>query len=157
MAVNLPQDIRTVTSGAMTYIMSDYGLQNADKRKSYTRSNSQPMAKSLKSASLAFHDFTRIDQTRRSISVKLIGPGILTEDGSSWKRARDLIKPIFSRAELSDITFIEKHVSHLLRILPRDGSTTDAQAVLLNLVNSSTNFALLIKYADRKSVSGCVK
>ncbi|KAL9623029.1 MAG: hypothetical protein Q9160_002748 [Pyrenula sp. 1 TL-2023] len=94
-------------------------------------------------AALATQDFTRVEQTRRNISLKLIGPGILTTDGAPWKRARDLIKPIFSRAELSDVTILEKHVDHLLHTLPRDGRTIDAQSILMNLfLDVSSEFLL---------------
>lgn len=96
-------------------------------------------------AALATQDFTRVEQTRRNISLKLIGPGILTTDGPPWKRARDLIKPIFSRAELSDVTILEKHVGHLLHNLAHDGRTIDAQSILMNLViHSSWQLKVLI-------------
>lgn len=68
------------------------------------------------------------------ITSPFIGKGIFSEDGPSWKHSRDLIKPIFSRAELSDIDSFSFHVDRFLDLIPRDGTTIDLQGPLHKLV-----------------------
>ena len=83
----------------------------------------------------ASKDFAkRESRTRKAIIRKFIGPGILTYTDAEWKHARDLIKPIFTRGELADVNIIEKHVDHLMTLLPRDGTMIDAQQLLQKMV-----------------------
>lgn len=69
------------------------------------------------------------------VSTVLLGRGILRNVGAAWKRSRDMIKPIFFRGELADVTIINDHVQQLLGQLPRDGSTVDMQDYLQRMVS----------------------
>ncbi|KAL9108290.1 MAG: hypothetical protein Q9227_006887 [Pyrenula ochraceoflavens] len=89
-------------------------------------------------------DFYREEPPTKKRWVKtFIGPGILTSTGAEWKQHRSLITPIFQRAELVDVSIIEKHVDRLIEILPRDGSTFEAQEILRSMfLDSSSEFLL---------------
>lgn len=62
--------------------------------------------------------------------MRVIGLGIFTKEGAAWKMSRDLLKPLFMRAELSDVDRFKKHVDRMLSLIPRDGSTIDLKPLL---------------------------
>ena len=90
-------------------------------------------------ASLSFQDYGKLAMRNKSLSP-LLGNGIFSQDGMSWKRSRDLIKPLFMRAELSDIDSFRVHVDRFLNLIPRDGSTVDLHPLLLRLVGNPILF-----------------
>ncbi|CAF9936885.1 MAG: hypothetical protein ALECFALPRED_006997 [Alectoria fallacina] len=91
-------------------------------------------------ASLSFQDYGKLAMRNKALSP-FLGNGIFSQDGASWKHSRDLIKPLFTRAELSDIDSFEVHVNRFLNLIPRDGSTVDLHPLLLKLfLDSSTQF-----------------
>jgi len=51
----------------------------------------------------------------------LLGYGILTSDGPAWEHYRALLKPQFSREQISDLNVAERHVQHLFQALPVNG------------------------------------
>lgn len=70
-----------------------------------------------------------------------LGAGIITTDGHSWKRSRQLLNPVFARAQVSDLSSFEVHFAKLMALIPRDGSTIDMQPLLKMLfLDSSTEF-----------------
>ena len=83
--------------------------------------------------SLSFQDYGKLAMRNKSLAP-LLGNGIFSQDGSSWKHSRDLIKPLFMRAELSDIDSFKVHVDRFLDLIPRDGRTVDLHPLLLKLV-----------------------
>ena len=85
----------------------------------------------------AFNNFG-VASLRYGPSVPLLGSGIFTTDGPQWEHSKDLIKPIFARAQISDLRYFEKHVRRMLDSLPRDGSTVDLQDILKFLVSSTS-------------------
>lgn len=48
----------------------------------------------------------------------LLGDGIMTRDGAFWKRSRNLINPIFSRAQVSTLAPFEVHVGKMINRIP---------------------------------------
>jgi cytochrome P450 len=82
-------------------------------------------------AALSFHDYKKPD---RSIFNPFLGHGIMSQDGPEWKHSRDLIKPIFSRAELSDLEIFSRHFDRFLESIPRDGTTVDLLPPLQRMV-----------------------
>lgn len=62
------------------------------------------------------------------------GSGIFTNDGIAWRHSRDMIKPLFVRAELNDVDRFKRHVDRLLAVIPRNGSTTDMMPWMSKLV-----------------------
>ena len=81
----------------------------------------------------AFDNFG-VASLRYGPSVPLLGSGIFTADGPQWEHSKNLAKPIFARAQLSDLTYLEKHVKRMIERIPRDGSTIDLQSLLKLLV-----------------------
>lgn len=67
---------------------------------------------------------------------RFIGRGIFTNEGKAWQHSHNLIRPLFSRAELSDIDRFKKHIDRLFHLLPRDGSTVEMQSLLHKLVSA---------------------
>lgn len=66
--------------------------------------------------------------------MPFLGEGIFSLDGAPWKHSRDLIKPIFSRSEISDVNTLGIHVDRFLDKIPCDGTTIDLQPLVHNLV-----------------------
>lgn len=85
----------------------------------------------------AFDNFG-VTALRYGPSVPLLGHGIFTTDGPQWEHSRNLIKPIFARAQISDLTCLEKHVQQMIDCIPRNNSTIDLQHLAKLLV--STHF-----------------
>lgn len=71
----------------------------------------------------------------------VFGHGIFTTDGQAWERSRALIRPNFTRSQVGDLTIYEKHVQHLLKLIPKDGRTVDLQELFFRLtMDSATQF-----------------
>ncbi|EXV06678.1 cytochrome P450 [Metarhizium robertsii] len=87
-----------------------------------------------------FEDYDK--QTIRITPIlRLIGHGIFTKDGPAWKHSRDALKPLFLRAELSDVDRFKKHVDRMLSLIPRDGRTVDLKPLICRLfLDSGTEF-----------------
>lgn len=71
--------------------------------------------------STQFQDFC-LGPTRRNSFVPFLGHGIFTEDGDAWERSRAMLRPHFSRSQISDLTLEETHVRNLTRALSVDDS-----------------------------------
>ena len=70
-----------------------------------------------------------------------IGKGIMTTDGSFWAHSRALLKPTFSRGQISDLSAYRVHVDNLLAALPTDGTDVDLKPYFEKLaLDSSTEF-----------------
>ncbi|KAG5987136.1 hypothetical protein E4U43_005223 [Claviceps pusilla] len=81
------------------------------------------------------------EETRSGPMLRFTGLGILTNEGAAWRRSRDLIKPLFVRAELGDVVRFKRHVDRLMEVLPRDGRTVDLMPWMAKLfLDSGTEF-----------------
>ncbi|KAF8852932.1 putative cytochrome P450 [Acephala macrosclerotiorum] len=58
-----------------------------------------------------------ISATRSSAFMPLLGEGIFTSTGAQWKHSRALVRPQFSREEISNLELVERHVRTLMRVL----------------------------------------
>lgn len=87
-----------------------------------------------------FNDFD-LGHLRNKSLEPLLGTGIFTTDGEAWKHSRALVRPNFQRNLISDVEVYEKHVSKLIKCLPKDGSTVDLQELFFRMVGKtwSTN------------------
>lgn len=83
-------------------------------------------------AGLAAEDFGK-DPDRETAQWPLLGPSIFS-NGPAWSLSRDLVKPIFARAELADLDFFASCVDKFIRLLPEKGETFDIQPLLHRLV-----------------------
>ncbi|KAF2271625.1 putative cytochrome P450 alkane hydroxylase [Westerdykella ornata] len=71
----------------------------------------------------------------------LLGKGIFTSDGARWEHSRALLRPSFTRDQISDLDLLETHVLHLLALIPTDGTTVDLQPLFFRLtMDSATQF-----------------
>ncbi|KAG6999518.1 cytochrome P450 monooxygenase [Physcia stellaris] len=71
-----------------------------------------------------------------------IGKGIMTADGPFWAHSRALLKPTFSRAQISDLSAYSIHVDNLLAVLSEhDALDVDLKPYFEKLaLDSSTEF-----------------
>ncbi|KAI9783890.1 MAG: hypothetical protein M1816_001142 [Peltula sp. TS41687] len=68
-----------------------------------------------------FKDF-EVGELRREVFAPLIGKGIFTSDGEAWEHSRALIRPQFSKAQISDLDVAERHMQKIFDALPVDDS-----------------------------------
>ena len=74
-----------------------------------------------------------------------VGDGIFSSDGKSWEHARALLRPQFTRTQISDLEHEETHVQHFIQALPPgpDGWTdlVDLSPMFFRLtMDSATEF-----------------
>lgn len=87
-----------------------------------------------------FKDFS-LPPTRKAASTVLLGHGIFNSDGADWETSRSLLRPNFVRSQIGDLDTFEKHITHLIARIPRDGSTVDLQPLFFMLtMDSATEF-----------------
>lgn len=66
-----------------------------------------------------------------------LGKGIFTADGDIWQSSRGLLKPIFTKAEISDMARLDKHLARLMTQLDAKGYEVDLQALFLKMASHS--------------------
>ncbi|PNP47752.1 hypothetical protein THARTR1_10437 [Trichoderma harzianum] len=89
-------------------------------------------------ASSGFEDYGK---GSNAMGKRFLGDGIFSQDGPEWKHSRDMIKPIFSRSELSDVERLNFHIDRLVNLIPRDGSMIDLQDPINKMfIDSSSEF-----------------
>jgi cytochrome P450 len=89
---------------------------------------------------LKFKDF-ELGEYRNKALRPLLGAGIFSTDGSKWEHSRGLLRPNFTRNQITDINVYETHVAALLKRIPRDGSTFDMQDLFFRMtLDSATEF-----------------
>lgn len=82
-----------------------------------------------------------VEPMRLHIGRPFIGKGVFSTDGDYWQYSRDLTKPMFARAQVSDLASLDVHMDRMLNRIPRDGSTVDLQLLLKLLVCFSPIFS----------------
>ncbi|QDS75703.1 hypothetical protein FKW77_007924 [Venturia effusa] len=89
--------------------------------------------------SLRFKDF---GIGNREVTLgPLLGRGIFTMDGQFWSHSRAMIRPNFARDQVADLQTFERHIQHLWKLIPRDGSTFDLQELFFRFtIDSATEF-----------------
>ena len=71
----------------------------------------------------------------------LLGDGIFTLDGAGWSHARGLLRPQFTRDQVADLDLMDGHISRLVELIPKDGSSFDIQHLFFLLtIDSATHF-----------------
>ncbi|KAJ5505890.1 Cytochrome P450 E-class CYP52 [Penicillium expansum] len=91
-----------------------------------------------------FKDFG-LGDVRRNVAHPVVGNGIFTTDGESWSHSRSLLRPQFTRDQMSNLDREERHVHNALYAIPMlpDGwsSAVDIQAIFFRLtLDSATEF-----------------
>ncbi|KAI0126630.1 putative N-alkane-inducible cytochrome P450 [Xylariales sp. AK1849] len=64
-----------------------------------------------------------ISGTRQASWMPLLGKGIFTSRGETWKHSRALLRPQFAREMISDVGLEEQHLQNLLKHIPSDATT----------------------------------
>lgn len=82
---------------------------------------------------LKFKDF-ELGEYRIRAMRPLLGYGIFSTDGSKWEHSRALLRPNFTRNQITDINVYERHVGALLKRIPRHGETVDLQDLFFRMV-----------------------
>ena len=75
-----------------------------------------------------------VEPMRLHIGEPFIGKGVFSTDGAYWQYSRELIKPIFARAQVADLGALDCHVNRMMNRIPCDGSVVDLQALLKLMV-----------------------
>lgn len=72
---------------------------------------------------------------------QFLGNGIFTSDGADWQHSRNLLKPNFTRFQVSNMGMFERHFQKMLEEIPRDGSTFDLSPLFFCLtMDAATEF-----------------
>lgn len=78
---------------------------------------------------------------RRSAFYPLLGDGIFTLDGAGWAHSRTILRPQFTRDQVSDLDQLDVHVRRLIDAFPKDKSAFDIQDLFFRLaLDSATDF-----------------
>ncbi|KAL2812640.1 cytochrome P450 [Aspergillus granulosus] len=92
-----------------------------------------------------FKDF-ELGPARRKNLYPLLGTGIFTSDGEVWAHSRALLRPQFTRDQISDLDLEERHLQQAMRALPVEPatgwtSTVNIQDIIFRLtIDSATEF-----------------
>nr|P43083.1 RecName: Full=Cytochrome P450 52E1; AltName: Full=CYPLIIE1 [Starmerella apicola]CAA53811.1 cytochrome P450 [Starmerella apicola] len=90
------------------------------------------LATSFKDYSLGF---------RYDIMYGLLGNGIFTLSGDGWKHSRALLRPQFSREQVSHLESMRTHINLMINNHFKGGQVVDAQALYHNLtIDTATEF-----------------
>lgn len=71
-----------------------------------------------------FRDFSLGDLRRDSMSP-ILGKGILVVDDQEWQHQRAMIRPSFSRAQVTNVDIFERHATRLIEAIGREGHAVD--------------------------------
>jgi cytochrome P450 len=62
-----------------------------------------------------------------------LGNGVQATNGEVWAHGRALLRPSFTRAQISNLDLYEEHFQNFASLIPEDGSTVDIQKEFLRL------------------------
>ncbi|GLA15330.1 hypothetical protein AnigIFM62618_001849 [Aspergillus niger] len=55
-----------------------------------------------------------LGKIRKRSLAPLLGQGIFTIDGAKWKHARNMLRPLFVKSNITDLTLVKKHLEGIL-------------------------------------------
>lgn len=111
-----------------------YGKTFEEKWKGRTLINTIDPVNIKQITAIACDDYCK-DPGRVKAQWPFLGPSIFS-DGLLWKRSRALVKPAFSRAEVSDMDHLASFTDRFMELIPADGREVDMQPLLHRLVSS---------------------
>nr|AIY55344.1 cytochrome P450 monooxygenase CYP52-N3 [Wickerhamiella domercqiae] len=89
--------------------------------------------------STKFNDFSLKERGIRLRHV--IGDGIFTQDGAPWKHSRDMLRPQFSREQISRVEVLSHHIDVLIREIKKSGGNVELQRLFhLMTMDTATQF-----------------
>ncbi|OIW27860.1 cytochrome P450 [Coniochaeta ligniaria NRRL 30616] len=87
-----------------------------------------------------FKDYS-LDAERKKALKPLLGNGIFATDGQVWAHSRAVLRPQFTRAQLMDLSMLEKHVGRLIDLVPHNGEEIELQELMLRFtMDMATDF-----------------
>ena len=78
---------------------------------------------------------------RPQVFGPLLGDGIFTQDGESWKHSRELLRPLFLSNRVDNFLQIQEHVENLISCIPR-GEVVDFQPLFFRFTLDTTTYLL---------------
>ncbi len=95
--------------------------------------------KNLQAVFATDFDSWGVEPVRLFFFEPFVGRGVMTTDGASWQHSRDLIRPTFSRVQLTNLSTYDVHVNRLLDLIPSNGAIVDLKPLFEKLaLDSST-------------------
>lgn len=104
----------------------------------------------------SFHDF-ELGAERHAAFSELLGDGIFTSDGKAWEHARVLLRPQFTKDQITDLDDLEIHLQHLLAVIsPQEGEVVGLHKLFLSLMLDSVTAFLFGNslYSLRNKIPG---
>ncbi|KAF5636492.1 cytochrome p450 [Fusarium sp. NRRL 52700] len=89
-----------------------------------------------------FNDFG-MGATRSTNLKTVLGRSIFAADGASWRTAREMMRPLFSRDNVSRLDLLEEHVQALFRCIEKDKRTITAEGTWIGPVSLAALFPSL--------------
>lgn len=72
-----------------------------------------------------------------------LGDSIFTTDGQEWHASRQLIRPQFLKERVADLHTFERHITHMMKYIPKDGGVVDMKDLFYRFtLDSATEFLL---------------
>ena len=78
---------------------------------------------------------------RLDVLGPLLGDGIFTQDGESWKHSREMLRPLFSSNRVDNFLQIQEHVEALISCIP-EGQVVDFQPLFFRFTLDTTTYLL---------------
>jgi cytochrome P450 len=92
-------------------------------------------------------DHYGVEKIRETMTV-FIGKGIFVVDGAAWQHSRSVLRPIFTRSQLTNFSILSTHATRLLDRIPLDGTTIDLQPLFFDLTLDVATHVLLGQSID---------
>ncbi|KAJ6103801.1 hypothetical protein N7486_004023 [Penicillium sp. IBT 16267x] len=75
---------------------------------------------------------------RRQIFFPLLGDGIFTQEGPSWRHSRKMLQPQFARQQYRGLEIFQTHIDNLLARLSENSKDVDLQSLFFRLTLDTT-------------------
>lgn len=82
-----------------------------------------------------FKDFGITSRRKRAFLPVVGERSILVSDGPQWDTARTFLRPVFAKSQVQDFTILERHVSNLIKTIPKDGSMVNLAGLFFELTS----------------------
>ena len=79
----------------------------------------------------------------RKSAASFVGYGIFLTDGPAWQHSRNILRPIFNKSQLADMSILKQHTQRFVSNIPFDGSTVDLQPLFFQLSIDVASHVLL--------------
>lgn len=78
----------------------------------------------------------------------MLGDGIFTQDGASWKHSREILRPQFSRQQYQNLDVFREHTDKLIARLSGNGESVDLQPLFFRYTLDTTTAFLFGESTD---------